>query len=142
MTPNNFVPFQKSEPCLYILMRQDLASMNPGKAVAQGSHAANMFVHDVRINGNDYYQSLLEVWEKQTGNGFGTCIVLGVNEKQMRETIECVSDAGLTCGIVHDPTYPLRDGEVVHLIPLDTCAYVFGEKLDLQPFLSDLELMK
>ena len=35
----------ESFPVLYILMRKDLKSMNPGKAMAQASHAANAFVH-------------------------------------------------------------------------------------------------
>ena len=31
-------------PVLYILMRTDMDSMNPGKAMAQASHASNAFV--------------------------------------------------------------------------------------------------
>ena len=31
-------------PLLYILMRNDMDSMNPGKAMAQASHASNQFV--------------------------------------------------------------------------------------------------
>ena len=32
------------KPVLYILMRTDMDSMNPGKAMAQASHASNQFV--------------------------------------------------------------------------------------------------
>ena len=31
---------------LYILMRQDLPSMNAGKAMAQASHASNAFIYE------------------------------------------------------------------------------------------------
>ena len=31
-------------PVLYILMRTDMNSMNPGKAMAQASHASNAFI--------------------------------------------------------------------------------------------------
>lgn len=122
-------------PVLYILMRTDLESMNAGKAVAQGGHAANMFAHCT-----DRSKERYKHWISATNEGFGTTIVLSVNEKQM---YEAVSNAGaFSSNIVHDPTYPIQDGEVVHHIPLDTCAYVFGYKEDLVDVVFGLELMK
>ena len=32
--------------------------------------------------------------------------------------------------VILDPTYPLVDGDTCHFLPLDTCAYVFGDKND------------
>jgi hypothetical protein len=160
-----------SPPVLYLLMRTDLASLNPGKAVAQGSHAANQCVSNIREIGRLYEAqiaqnaasrpdedtktdpaeiqappllSLLAEWEAQTGHGFGTCIVLGVKEAQMRAivpNIRAARNKSLIACITHDPTYPIRDGEVTHLIPLDTCAYVFGRKDDAAPFVAGLDLM-
>ncbi len=115
------------KPYLYILMRNDLASLNAGKAVAQGSHAANQMVADARKLGEvNQFHSAVAIWEKEA-NGFGTCIVLSVNEAQMRASVaKALADALPShAGICHDPTYPLLDGKTLHLIPVDTCAYVF-----------------
>lgn len=120
---------------LYILMRTDLASMNPGKAVAQGAHAANQFIYS--------YEGWedVEKWEKETVSGFGTTIVLEVDEATMRKTIQLASSTGVLHDTVHDPGYPVRDGEVTHLIPLDTCGYIFGDKEKLRWLVGDLPLM-
>ena len=117
---------------LYILMRDDLDSMNPGKAMAQASHASNAFVHSRKLMrygtraGEELYQS----WETETHQGFGTVLVLAVNQTEMENIVALAKMAGLETGIVHDPTYPMQDGETCHFIPLDTCAYVFGDKED------------
>ena len=39
-------------PVLYILMRNDMKSMNPGKAMAQASHASNAFVNTASDSDN------------------------------------------------------------------------------------------
>lgn len=118
-------------------MRTDLASMNAGKAIAQGSHASNQFVHEfhARIRNASADTADVEVaalnkafyeWENSTPHGFGTVLVLG--GKWEREIVPAMKEAvirGYTAGFVFDPTYPLVDGEVVHHIPLHTCAYVF-----------------
>ena len=143
------------EPYLYILMRNDLASMNAGKAVAQGTHAANQMVYEARKwigdNREDAttreksdvwaaFRDLLETWE-QSANGFGTCICLSVNEEQMRAAVAGAQEAGLHAGITHDPSYPLKDGATLHLLPLDTCAYIFGKKAECKPFTGNFPLM-
>lgn len=121
------------KPYLYILMRNDLASMNAGKAVAQGTHAANQMVGELWKQSAQqlFYHpgtiyAALEVWQKEA-NYFGTCIVLSVNEKQMRSSVDKAKsdDNPSHAGICHDPTYPLKDGETFHHIPVDTCAYIF-----------------
>lgn len=139
---------QANVPYLYILMRNDLASLtgsnfnSVGKAVAQGSHAANQMVHEAVIKGKsdiDLRNILIE-WGMEA-NGFGTCIVLSVNEEQMRQTVAKAQENGLHAGITHDPTYPLRDGQSFHHIPLDTCAYVFARKADAKPYVGSFSLM-
>lgn len=141
MTFNSF-------PVLYILMRTDLDSMNPGKGMAQASHASNAFVYDelkrwaehpVKTGWEKFKMFLgLKIfvdddflkWVNETKQGFGTALVLGVDEKQMRAAVDAAKILGFTADVVHDPTYPLRDGEFTHFIPLDTCAYIFGDKND------------
>lgn len=130
-----------NRPVLYILMRTDLESMNAGKAVAQGAHAANQFTdqtdvksvsHDTLVAYNDWLESCI---------GFGTTITLSVDVAELGVTWARAMEAGFLAGIVHDPTYPIKDGETVHHIPLDTCGYVFGMSDDLRDILGDLKLM-
>lgn len=130
-------------PVLYILMRTDLASMNPGKAVAQGSHAANKMVHDIYDSDNEKLKELLGVWE-DSANGFGTCIVLSVDGRKLDAICGAIASFidGVIANVIVDPTYPLKDGAVTHLIPLATCGYVFGDVNKIRPFLSGLDLMQ
>lgn len=46
----------------------------------------------------------------------------------------------VVAGWVHDPTYPIRDGEVTHTVPLNTCAFVFGTKAECENVCRDFEL--
>lgn len=119
--------FPKDMPVLFILMRTDLASMNPGKAIIQGSHAANMAVYEA--GGTKF----LKEWEEQAG-GYGTGVSFDggsydrINEVLLKIEAQKFLHPQLNdvfYGWLHDPTYPLRDGDVTHFIPLDTCAYVF-----------------
>ena len=131
-------------PVLYILMRTDLDSMNPGKAMAQASHAGSVFEHNAEP-GYNVDEKLFEEWRQSTTQGFGTVLVLGVNEDQMRTAVEVAESFGVDtfpCGIIHDPTYPLQDGDITHFIPLDTCGYIFGDKDDpmLQAIVGNFEL--
>lgn len=139
------------EPYLYVLMRNDLASLNAGKAVAQGTHASNQMVFEATIATDPMSQildsdrakalsSLIQKWST-VAHGFGTCIVKSVNEAEMREAVAAAKAAGLHAGITHDPSYPLRDGASFHLIPLDTCGYVFSKKADATPFVGKFPLM-
>ncbi len=139
-------------PVLYILMRGDLESMNAGKGMAQASHASNAFVfaelkkmlsrpwksvkdfYKVFISGEMNDASLFIQWVHSTTQGFGTVLVIKVNEIEMRTAVEVGNKLDYICDVIHDPTYPLRDGDFCHFLPLDTCAYVFGDKND--PLLS------
>lgn len=125
---------------LYILMRQDMASMNAGKAVAQGAHAANQMVYEMDP-GNPDHNEWLTTWQRETGKGFGTTITLDVPGRKLHTVVEWAKLLKLHAGVTHDPTYPLKDGESFHLIPLDTCAYVFGPKSWCQLAVRDFGLM-
>lgn len=117
---------------LYILMRTDLESMNAGKAMAQAAHAANAFTADmdkmirgegpsISPNAGAYLN-----WKGQTSQNFGTTITLAVPSEEVMYDMVAISQAlGYPADVIHDPTYPVRDGAVVHLLPIDTCGYVF-----------------
>ena len=131
-------------PVLYILMRTDLDSMNPGKAMAQASHAGSTFVHNAEP-GYNVDEELFNAWQKSTPQGFGTVLVLSVNEAQMETAVKVAESFGVDkfpCDIIHDPTYPLQDGDTTHFIPVDTCGYIFGDKenITLQAILQNFEL--
>jgi hypothetical protein len=121
-------------------MRQDLASMNAGKAVAQGAHAANQMVYEMDP-GNPDHNAWLTAWQGETGKGFGTTITLDVPGRKLTTVVEWAKLLNLHAGVTHDPTYPLKDGDSFHLIPLDTCAYVFGPKGLCQFAVRDFKLM-
>jgi len=135
-------------PVLYILMRDDFASMNSGKAMAQASHASNAFVEYMKGTMLETDRGLecehdCNRWQgfcddngnyNPNGLGFGTVLVLAVNGKTMYERVALGQALGFHAGIVNDPTYPLRDGEVTHYIPLDTCAWIFTPDKDLPLF--------
>lgn len=121
---------------LYIIMRNDLVSMNPGKAIAQGSHASNAFVHQYHeaarswasLGKNEWVEqtnSAFTEWENSTRQGFGTVLVLEGSMRDIAPRIDLARGMGYIASVVHDPTYPIVDGAVVHHIPLDTCAFVF-----------------
>jgi len=131
-------------PVLFVIMRTDLASMNSGKAMSQACHAGNALEthfdatmqiaavssnesdrEDAKTLSNAFYE-----WKRQTPQGFGTTITLGASMTKIKTDIEWLRRNGFLAAIVHDPTYPLRDGDATHLIPLDTCAYVFAPDKD------------
>jgi hypothetical protein len=131
-------------PYLYILMRSDLDSLNPGKMVAQGAHAANQFTHEmdnlVAMSGKDNH--LYNQWKTSTPDGFGVTICLDVTGYQLPLVVNLAKQAGIAAGVTHDPSYPLLDGKVLHSLPLDTCGYVFGDKSDLRILLGQFDLLK
>ena len=94
---------------LYIIMRNDLPSMNHGKAMAQASHASSMLVNMLTINDTDKEtQEAIERWIKE-GEGFGTTIVMETNhilniEQALLELEK--RNLSMCSAFVNDKTYP------------------------------------
>ena len=96
-------------PILYLLMRNDLPSMNPGKLAAQAAHVANKFIEDIRDQKTQdiwsYFNDMLKEW--QGDRGFGTTITLGIDG----HSLACVNERNIPddsmFGPVSDPTYPM-----------------------------------
>lgn len=119
---------------LYILMRNDLASMNAGKAMAQASHASNAFVYETNKYIDSWVQAPVDVqelkrymeeWQGETGQGFGTVLVLEGSMVDFKPVVSAFKGLEYRAQIITDPTYPIIDGSVVHHVYLETCAYVF-----------------
>jgi len=138
-----------SIPVLYIFMRTDLESLNPGKAMAQAAHAANqMSKHMLNVEnrgkkkgGGCMLIAYFHSWEKEA-KGFGTTLVMdGKNLEYLPDVLSDVCDeCDAAYGLVHDPTYPIVDGEVVWTLPVDTCLWLFGDKEELAPHLTEFKL--
>ena len=122
---------------LYVLMRSDLASMVPGKAIAQGSHASNAFVKKVEAftqiyNTKSKHTDIEDAtingfreWEYSTPHGFGTVLVLEGRMSEFKPIVRTFQALDYMADVITDPTYPILDGEIVHHVNLETCAYVF-----------------
>tara|TARA_R100001510_G_C7649758_1_gene207225 strand:- start:689 stop:1084 length:396 start_codon:yes stop_codon:yes gene_type:complete len=111
---------------LYILMRNDMDSLSSGRKMAHASHASNAFVHEA--DRQPHSLSQIDAWKSATTQGFGTTIVLSVNEKEMRDIVMLAKVRGLIANVVTDPSYGIEDGQSAHFISIDTCAYVFGDR--------------
>lgn len=121
---------------LYLLMRTDLASLNPGKACAQAHHAAIHMTEQLRhMEATVHYNE----WVMQAGQ-YGTVLTFGVDIATLTNVVGVAHAKGYVCGRVTDPTYPLRDGQVTHLLTLVTCGYVLCRKSQAW-FLGNLQLM-
>jgi peptidyl-tRNA hydrolase len=120
---------------LYIIVRGDMDSMNPGKAAAQACHAANKFIHVHRED--DSVSDQIKFWEDSgtvwqcARQGFGTTIVLQENEESIKEIVQNANDFGFASGLIWDPSYPVRDGSVIHSLHIMTAGYVFGSRKEL-----------
>lgn len=119
---------------LYLLMRTDLTSMNPGKACAQAHHAA-MDLASRTFSDRVLYNE----WLAQA-SVYGTVLTLGTDLRTIENTFAIAITCGLTAALVTDPTYPVRDGQVTHTIPLVTCGYVLARK-SRADFLAHIPLM-
>ena len=112
---------------LYILMRNDLPSMNNGKAMAQAAHAANDFVYRF----GEVLPAVTEDWMSKD-YPFGTTIVLAVDQYVLNDRIKsAAAKSGVPCGFVWDQTYPytVANKELADLIDIrhHTAPYVVKE---------------
>ena len=152
---------------LYIFVRTDLPSMNPGKAQAHSGHAANAFIYQTVIkplrSGSTELWGPAQEWMAQTPFGFGTQINLKAPWNEVDDLVtEVMNLPNVQAEVVVDPTYPyIVDSEIVELIdkklhtvapiPLEngrwvchrsapTAAYIFGDKAELEPYVGKYPL--
>ncbi len=122
------------KPRLYILVRDDLPDLSPGKLGAQVSHATNLFEQDTAKWDRDALESL-EQWRGE-GGGFGTCIVLRVDAYQLNYWLP-------RSRVVQDTSYPFRtwEGKLV-TTDIHTCGWYFAHRADdpMMKLISELEL--
>lgn len=146
----------KTEYILYIIVRNDLPSLNAGKAMAQASHASNAFIKKY----GDTKEA--KMWANSTNQGFGTVIVLSANLNQLTEIQSELPSKNVYHAEISDPSYPyVVNREIAMLIdkkhhtvePIEkndgtfvlhrkeiTCAYVFGTKENCKYLIGHLPL--
>lgn len=153
---------------LNVLMRRDVPDYLSGKAQAQSNHAGTAMVmrgyrdqrealrgalkaategreFDVtKIEEASVLANRIDEWAESGGvdSGFGTCIVRQVSAADMLQTVSLAKMVGLHAGIVHDLTYPIRDGKRMHTLPVETCAFVFGRVSECKPVVGRFPLFK
>ena len=150
------------EPILYILMRNDLVSMNAGKAVAHGAHAANLFAADAaiykRLGPDTPVARTFSIWGGE--HGFGTTIALHVSLVELHAAVVMAKTLDAISGVVVDPTYPYKlhnefaklithpeppvamgDGMMGCVRSETTAGYLFGLKDDLTSVVQQFPLM-
>lgn len=125
MNQNNF------EPRLYIVMREDLWDMNPGKGMAQAAHAqADFDAYGIKYANNLYIKDgtidseFLDLDRSWRGDlNFGVTIIVSAPLDQFKD-IELNTRHR---GIVVDPTYPYRNyyGKTFTTW-VETCMWVFA----------------
>ena len=152
----------------YCLVRTDLPSLGPGKAVAHAMHAGNQLTwREVVLPMKEGKPPSPEVvaWH-ELASGFGTTIALGdknqIDISTLNQVVDAAKKLGFVADLVVDPTYPyLVDREVynlidpsVHTLPAVTagngmmccfrmevsCGYVLGDKSSLRVLLKSFGL--
>lgn len=100
---------------LYILMRNDLPSMNAGKAMAQASHASAQFAKIMSKEDElDYAE-----WSSE-GDGFGTTIVLEGSLIDIENFMSTSDTGAYEKGNIFDETYPFKaQKEILDLMTKD-----------------------
>jgi peptidyl-tRNA hydrolase len=102
---------------VYVLVRNDLPSMNPGKAMAQVHHAGvqMMFNHATNPLVKEYVQS----GNAQGALGFNTTLVLAASREEMNNSILMAKFKAVCFCHVVDPSYPflVESEEIANLIP-------------------------
>lgn len=120
------------------LVRIDLASLNPGKGMAQTNHVGTKLVFDSR-KWDPMLTAWVETWLEEA-DGFGTVFTYGATLEQMRSAVMLGKAVGTPAAIITDPSYPLRDGAALHALQLETAAYVFGSRAVIMPLMKVLGL--
>ena len=124
---------------LYVLMRNDVPDYKPGKAMAQANHAGTQFIKYANRLTDHSFRVHFDEWN-EAADGFGICIVLTCTYRELISRTEIARNLGLVAAIVHDPSYPVRDGHRMQHLPVDTCGFVFGRKSRCSLPLNGLQL--
>lgn len=127
---------------LHVLMRTDVPSYEPGKHMAQSNHAGTHLMWQARqFRAHDTFLPHLEEWLAQ-GEGFGICLTRAVTYPQMRVALALAHTGGIFHGIILDKTYPVRDGDRMQTLEVETCGYMLARRSRAKPIIQDYPLFR
>lgn len=128
----------------YLLTRTDLPDYLSGKSMAQAHHAGVRLMIDfvsLAAEQPNIREVMLEY--AQQADGFGVTVNLGVTYREMRELLGRANlYDGVINGVVTDPSYPIRDGDRVGHMVVDTCGYIFGRRSIVGPIVEGYPLFR
>lgn len=128
---------EKYFPVLYVIVRNDLQSMNFGKAEAHSGHAGSQFVH--HFMKNDIDNKFFKDWIS-AADGFGTQINLNANIDEVHSIKQACDIEEIPNSLVIDPTYPfIPPRHIANILSVDcmfreevTAFWAFGLKDDIK----------
>ena len=119
---------------VYVLIRNDLPSLNAGKAAAQVHHAGVQMI--VTHSDHDLVKSYVSSGTAQGADGFNTTLTLSANIDQIKTAIARLQHLDALFNVVIDPTYPfLVDREVAPLLEANTSVTRVGGNGAMELFL-------
>lgn len=135
---------------VYVLIRNDLPSLNAGKAAAQVHHAGVQMVS--QHHNHPLVKQYISDGKAAGAEHFNTTLTLGATEAQILKIMENVVHPNLLKGYIYDPTYPFFvDKEIAPLLAANkkvvrtgvvngttelfvrkelTCAWLLGDRND------------
>ena len=138
---DKFSDYERAEEIkLFCIVRTGLETMTPGRIAAQVAHAASAAAKTSPKTADSLARYTL--WVKQAGT-FGTTIVLngGSSDNFNRIFVALCEEAPLNFwGEIVDPTYPILDGDTVHLVEVSTVIWYLGFSGDI-PAIDELKLL-
>lgn len=89
---------------VYVMIRNDLPSLNPGKAAAQVHHAGVQMM--AKYADHKLVKQYLEDGVAQDADSFNTTLTLGASLSQIEAAIGKAKNLDVLCDILVDPSYP------------------------------------
>ena len=107
---------------VYVLVRNDLPSMNPGKMAAQVHHAGVQMMVYLQRWKSSLVEEYINAGIENGAKDFNTTLVLSASLTQIQNAVGIAEKiVGVPCSIVEDPSYPFFvDPELAPFVAKDT----------------------
>jgi peptidyl-tRNA hydrolase len=100
---------------VYVMVRNDLPSLSPGKAAAQVHHSGVQMM--VKHATHKLVRQYIEDGVAQGADQFNTTLTVSANLRQIETAISKAKSMDVLCDILIDPTYPFFvDPEIAPLL--------------------------
>jgi peptidyl-tRNA hydrolase len=104
---------------VYVMVRNDLPSLNPGKAAAQVHHAGVQMM--VKHPTHKLVRQYIDDGVAQGADQFNTTLTVSANLRQIEAAISRAKNMDVLCDILIDPSYPFFvDPEVANFLEANT----------------------